>query len=530
MARPSWHFEPRWAAILLLFFLLALLPRLYGGLTFGAGLDGPGTFQVVNYDEAGGCRAILGTFNYSSFVGHQVLAIARLTGQGPPAGPLSNREARSYCFSRPVIMLHRAYSAVTGALAVVLVGLLALMMWPTRPPIAWTACVLLALSNLHVAWSSSGTVDAPQVFFIYLLITLLAYGLVSRTKWPLFLSPVFLIGAIWTKWYFFAVFVYAAFVRQLASEKRTLRYSAVLVGVLGLVAFLIGWEDISGDIGHRASALLWGKETSKFGTGYGNIGTWRRWVRNVVNLPLVHLVGLGLPACLFVWNGVRRSLADRDNWLLWLLHAPALVYAAYMVLLGPVTYYRHYLPFLPLVVLLAAYGFWESRWSKQKLFVVLFLLYPLLLTLDSGNSFRNDPRRELRPWYASRNDPKILTSYYVVPPKNARAALFDIDDYLRYGERYLKSADYVILSENWYDTAYPNELNGPITWNPEWLIKTKPEYAVVYRRIISGEDPNLALETEFNLKPFMPELVFHRYFYGSFQRFVGDVKVFRVVP
>ncbi len=162
--------------------------------------------------------------------------------------------------------------------------------------------------------------------------------------------------------------------------------------------------------------------------------------------------------------------------------------------------------------------------------MVLFLLYPLLLTLDSGNSYRNDPRRELRSWYASRNDPKILATYYVMPPKNARGALFDVDAYLRYGERYLESADYVILSENWYDTAFPNELNGPIAWNPEWLIKTKPEYAVVYRRVLSGEDPNLALETEFNLKPFMPELVLHWYFYGSVQRFVGDVKVFRVLP
>ena len=166
VSRPAWRFEPKWAGVLFAFFALSLLPRLYGGLTFGTDLDGPGTFQVINYDEAGGCRTILGTFRYSTFVGHQVLPIAKLLGHGPPPEPISNQRARSYCFSRPLIMIHRAYSAITGALTVVLVGLLALMMWPARPQIAWSACALLALSNLHVALSHSGTVDARKVFCI----------------------------------------------------------------------------------------------------------------------------------------------------------------------------------------------------------------------------------------------------------------------------------------------------------------------------------------------------------------------------
>ena len=208
--------------------------------------------------------------------------------------------------------------------------------------------------------------------------------------------------------------------------------------------------------------------------------------------------------------------------------SPALAYAAYMLVLGPVTYYRYYLPLFPTVILLAAYGLWESRWSTRKLFLGLFFLYPLLLTVDSEYNYRSDPRRELRSWYASHSGARTYVTFYVVPPSNTRPALFNMDDYLRYGKRYLAPADYVVLSENWYDTSFPNELNGPIAWNPEWLIKTKPEYALAYRKILSGQDPNLEFETTLNLKHFMPEFLVHQYFYGSFQLFVGDLKIYRI--
>jgi hypothetical protein len=527
--RRSLRFEPKWAVILLGFFLLSLAPRLYGGFTFGADLDGPGTFHIINYDEAGSCRAVLGDFVYPTFLGHQIIAIATLLGYGPPQRPLEEPRAKAYCQSQTLIMIHRAYVAVSGALTVVLVGLLALMMWPARPQIAWTSSALLGLSNLHVAQSHWGTADAPQVFFIYLFTAVLTYGLASEKKRPLLLSPLFLIGAIWAKWYFFAVFAYVSILPRITLKRRASLYAACLAGVLALAVAVIAWEDITELIARR-TYLLWGGETGRFGTSYGHIGTWRRWIRNTVNLPVVHMVGLGLPACLFVWHGLKRAWAERKNHLLWLTHAPALAYTAYMLVLAPVTYYRHYLPLFPTVALLAAYGLWESRWPTRKLFLALFFVYPLLLAADSEYNYRADPRRELRSWYANYDNPKVYTTFYVVPPRNAsRTALFQMDRYRRYGTRYLGSADYLILSENWYDTSYANELNGPIAWNPEWLIKTKPEYVVAYRKLLSGQDPNLELEAEFNLTHFMPEFLIHRYLYGSFQLFVGDLRIYRVM-
>jgi hypothetical protein len=50
-------------------FVLALLPRLYSAQTLGWDWDYPGSFTLVNFDEAGSCRAALGGFDYSTFVG-----------------------------------------------------------------------------------------------------------------------------------------------------------------------------------------------------------------------------------------------------------------------------------------------------------------------------------------------------------------------------------------------------------------------------------------------------------------------------
>jgi hypothetical protein len=532
-------------------FLLSFGIRLYGALIFGADLDGPGTFRMINYDEGNACEGQLGALPYPPFVGVQAIAMARILGEPPPAHfpqtaeewqavqrePQRNAElvgkAKAYCESRPLILIQRIYSVVTGALSVVLVGLLGLMLWPSRPQIAWTAAALLGFSNLHVAESQSATVDVPQVFFILLFTVTLSYGLVSQKRWPFIVSPILLVWAILVKWYVFAICGYACLLPWFQFRQHWKWYLVAMLCLVVVAAVLIGqqvgWQNVSQMI-HDRRYLLWGDETGVFGTDYGHIGTWRRWIRNSTNLFIVHVVGLGLPPCLFVWQGIKRAVAARETHALWLAQAPAFAYALYMLVVGPVTYYRHYLPLFPTVVLLAASGFWESRWATKKVAIGLFLLYPLLLTADSQYNYRHDPRRALRQWYDAHRKPRLLVSYYVVPPPAplGTAALFDMDQYLRAGAAYLRRADYLILSENWYDTAFANELNGPIAWDPAWLIKTKPEYAVAYRRILSNQDPNLQLDTALDVQPFMPEFLLHRFFYGSFQLFIGDLKIFRI--
>jgi len=528
------RFEPRWFAFLALIFAAALAIRLYGAFQFNFGYDGPDSFQLVNFDEAGGCRALLGGRKYNKFVGYQILFIQKLMGEGPKPEHMGDPQWRQFCHSRASIIVHRVYSAVTGALTVVLLGVLALLMWPDRPQIAWTASALLGLSNLHVAHSHFGTVDAPQLFFVELLIVALAYAIVRKRSWPLWISPLLLIAAVWTKWYVFAVFAFLPVLPDLKLGKNWQLYTMGLLGVLFLFFAVVRQEAIEA-VFKQFTNLSWGVEKFKFGTGYGHIGTWRRWIRNAINLPVVHIVGIGLPAFIAAVYGLRKALKTRlenpAEWRLWLLQAPAVAYFFYMLLLAPPTYYRYYLPLFPTVVLLAAYGFWQSRWASNKLLLTLFLLYPALLTLDSEYNYSHDPRRELAGWLDATpkgRDSRLLTTYYVLGPSGMKAQSFKPKLYQQYGAKYLRGADFLILNESWYDTAFSSELNGPFGWNPEWAIKTTPVAARTYRRILAGEEPALELEKAFTLKHFTPEMLLHRWCYGSFPLFVSDLMIYRV--
>ncbi|MCH7753081.1 MAG: hypothetical protein IH898_13135 [Planctomycetes bacterium] len=540
---PRPRFEPRWFAILAAIFAVALAIRLYGVFQFGFGYDGPDSFLVINYDEAGGCRALLGGRKYNTFVGYQILFIQKLMGEGPQPEHEGEGNWRKFCHSRASLVVHRVYSAVTGALTVVLLGVLALLMWPDRPQIAWTACALLGLSNMHVAHSHFGTVDAPQLFFIGLLTVALGYAIVFERRWPLWISPLLLIAAIWTKSNVFTVFAFVPMLPDLKLGKYWKEYTMALVGLFFLWSLIGGQETIVSVVNQR-SGLLWGGETSRFGTGYGHIGTWRRWIRNGINLPVVHIVGISLPAFLAAVYGLKKAFKTRSEkpaeWRLWLLQTPAVGYFFYMLLIAPPTYYRYYLPLFPTVALLAAYGFWESRWASNKVLVALFLLYPALLTLDSEYNYANDPRNKVASWLDSTPNgrkTKIMATYYSGLPYGVRFIPFSympqvasdaLDKYKIHGADFLKTAEYLILNESWYDTAFSSELNGPFGWNPEWAIKTTPLAARTYRRILAGEEPALELERAITLKHFTPEMLVHRWCYGSFPMFVSDLMIYRV--
>ena len=50
-----------------------------------------------------------------------------------------------------------------------------------------------------------------------------------------------------------------------------------------------------------------------------------------------------------------------------------------------------------------------------------------------------------------------------------------------------------------------------------------------YRDALAGRHPHLELENAIELHNFMPELLLHRALYGTFQLFVGDIQIYRVV-
>lgn len=560
------------ALILLALFLLALVPRLYSAHTVGWNWDSPGSFTLINFDEGGSCRAALGGFNYSTFTGRQTIALAMLLGKGPPAHIEGDTVAiKAYCHSAQHLGVARTYSAVLGALTVVAVAILALQLTPARPRVAWAAATLLALSGFHITQSQSATVDAPSVFFIYSFIALLAWSLRRGSRAALVFSPLLLVASVWTKYWVFAVFAYFALLPEPAWRTLSAGFSRrrLVLAPLALVMFvaalsntarsdfgpyvfvalyylLIPWRKV-----HRPMLAVWllaplaawqvtqfdliaaytaGSMEGRFGAGYGAIGE-NKWLRNFINVPAVLLVGLGIPACLFIPMGLRVLLRDTKNNRLWLCLIPILGFLLFMVFLAPVTYYRHYLALLPAAAILASLGLFATKWGGQRWALIMFFVWPGLLAVDVVSDYHNDPRIELRQWYKDHPSARVFASFYVSPPpsQGARTMRFS-PDYAAGDGVILKRATHVILSENWYDTAFANELNGPRVSELNRLLKTTPEYARVYRQVLAGEHPNLYLVDAFDLPQFMPELILHRLWYGNFSLFVGDLKIYRVKP
>lgn len=559
----------RYLLYLVLLFLLALLPRLYSALQLGWNWDYPGSFTLVNFDEGGSCRAALDGFGYSTFIGRQTIALADLLGVGPPAGIAGDdRAVKAYCHSSAHILVARGHSAVAGALTAVAIAVIGLLLVPAQPAVGWTAGALIALSGFHISESHSGTVDAPSVFFIYSFLALMVYCVSRQRRALLLASPLLLVPAVWAKYWVFALFAYVAltplrawrYVSHGMSPARialVVLATAVLLGLLTNVDFqqagyypllalwylVIPWRAI-----RRPMVLCWlllppllwllcriepvaqyttGGMTSAFGTGYAAIG-WHKWLRNLLNLPLVLMVGLGLPACIFIPAGLRALARERRSIRAWLCLAPVPAFALFMVFLSPVTYYRHYLPLLPAAALLAALGLFATRRVWRPWFMVFFFLWPALLAVDLVGDYHRDPRIALRQWFSEHPGAPVFYSYYVNPPPAAIGGLFR-PEYAAGDAAPLRQARYLVLSENWYDTAFANELNGPLVNDLSRLVKTRPQYARFYRDALGGRHPHLVEETSIPVHNFMPELLLHRWLYGTFQLFVGDLRIFRVL-
>ena len=571
VARTSFNATSPTAVLLPLIavFLLALAVRLPAALDYGRDWYSSGSFTLVNFDEGGSCRAALNAFSYSTFVGHQTIALTGLRGEKPPSTADSDaRKARAFCHGEAHITTARIYSAVLGAATAVVLVMLGWQLFPGQRSVALVAGAMLALSGWHASESIMGTVDAPSTFFIYLFF-LVALWASNSGGWRWGVALLALVASVWTKFWVFAVLSLLYFLPPNlwqtllhgVSARRMLFLLIAYGALFGLVSntatptfliwsaplifyALVPWRAMS-TTGRMAALLLpWlapllmevnlfsaytsAGLTGRFGTDYGAIGE-HKWLRNILNVPLVLLVGLSLPGLPLMALGVR-SLASRLHWeQRYLLLLPLLAFLLYMVFLAPVTYYRHYLPLLPMACLFAAVGLSTLKPSLRKSAAILLLLWQGLLCADLLHDYTADPRRELPQWYADNEPQRVLASYYAVPPPAPvqSSRLFRVSDVIRNGGR-IPPADTLILSENWYDTAFANELNGPLVYDPGKLIKTTPEAVSFYRTALSDQHPQLTKVAHFSAPTFMPELLFHKRVYGSFTQFVGDTVVFRV--
>lgn len=558
-------------ALLCLIVLAALLPRAWASLDYGRNWYGEGQLTLVNFDEAGSCRAALGAFDYSPLVGWQTLALGRLSGATPPADAFAAySQAKAWCQSEAQLLVARLYSVVCGTATVLVLWWLSTLLLPGRPLVAPLAASLLALSGWHISESLPGTVDAASTFFIYLFLAAAVWAQ-RLGGWRWLLGFAALVPAVATKYWVFAGLAAAVlipaevYVRCLTGVSRP-RGLLLLLGYAGLFGvvtnlatptelrvfaplgfyLLVPWRKLSavgcgllllapwlallalqsGSFVALTSAGLEGR----FGTDYGAIGS-NKWLRNGLNLPIVLVIGLGVPASLCALLGLRTLWRQDSFDRAWLVLMPLPAFALYMLFLAPVTYYRHYLPLLPAFCLLAALGVSGLRSAYRGPLVALLLCWQGLLAVDLVSDYHFDPRRALPAWYVAYQPRTVLTSYYVNPPPRTAAghALLSPAQQNSHAQL-LAQADTLILSENWYDTAFANELNGPLTHDLQRLIKTTPSAARFYRRLLAGEDPRFQRVAEFRAPTFMPELLAHRWAYGSFTQFVGDILIFRVRP
>jgi hypothetical protein len=555
--------------LLLGVFLLALILRCFAALDYGRDWYAPGSFTLINFDEAGSCRMALEGFSYSPLVGWQTLALTAMLGDSPaPQATGDYAAAKAFCHGAAHITVARLYSALTGALTVVVLWLLAGLLFPTQPGVGLLGAGLLALSGWHIGESLMATVDAPSTFFVYAFLTA---GVWARrdggARWLLALA--LLLPAVWTKFWVFALCAAAALIPiewytralQGVTRSRLLLLIIAYAALFGVVsnpalpttlryvlpfAFypLVPWRALSpGGLLAFAfapwlaplamqvdlfAAFSAGSAEGRFGTEYGAIG-WHKPLRNLLNLPLVLVVGLGMPAFLCCIWGLRCLWRDSTVSRAWLVLLPVAVFALYMLFIAPVTYYRHYLPLLPAACLLAALGAARMQSRLRVAAPALLLAWQALLAWDLVTDYHHDPRRALPAWYAEHTPQRVLASYYVNSPPGtgAQHRLFRVADTLGNAAG-LRRADTVILSENWYDTAFANELNGPLVQDVSRLIKTTPEAARFYRQALAGEHPLLEKVTHLRAPTFMPELLLHRRYYGSFTQFVGDIVIFRL--
>ena len=450
----------RRAGILALLFLVGLLPRLYSAQTVGWDWFGQGTFTAVNFDEANSCRSWLDTADYSALVGAQTVTIASLLGNHPPGGAIGNYgQAKAYCLGSEHMRVARSFSAVMGALTIVALALIALVLSPSRPHIAWSAGLLLALSGFHATQSHMATVDASMTFYLYLFLLSMVIAVSRRALPPLLLSFALLIPAVFSKRFWpMPLFAYLAFIPQHSwrwfmgrTDTRHVVIAACAALVMAAFAFNTGfkatgwypilalfylfvpWRKLNYWTIPLFLALPWltmwlaglnvvyveqftsGQMSTQFGSGFGSIG-WHKFARNFVNFPAVLIVGIGLPAALLIPRGIQKMVNDERNIRLWLCFLPVLVFAAYMLFIAPRTTYRHYLPLIPAAALLAAYGLWSLRIARNRLFLTLFFTWPLLLLIDFEQDFHQDTRRQAISWYEKHPNARIFTTFYANPP------------------------------------------------------------------------------------------------------------------
>jgi len=255
---------------------------------------------------------------------------------------------------------------------------------------------------------------------------------------------------------------------------------------------------------------------------------------NLITYPAGVLAGIGLPAFgLAVWASVKllgRRLGElRKNAKAFWTPRTLIVLYVFAYLLTEfclrwyldTTFIRRVNVFMPAVALLAAYAL--HRLKAGGWWTVGVVVWSLGLALVGQSNHWFDNREEMVEWVAKELPPPArvgITAYAF--SKNLRE-LKNVKYYLD------DDFDYFILHESFYRRFTARSMTTPFG-TPEccWEIHHCGSLARCedIRPMLMGESDNFRLLKTFRPRDYFPERLLYRHFFGYYETFVGDIRVY----
>ncbi len=249
---------------------------------------------------------------------------------------------------------------------------------------------------------------------------------------------------------------------------------------------------------------------------------------NLITYPMGVLAGIGLPAfALAAWATWKVALGRWRSGQFFTFKFLALAYAAAFLLTEfalrwymDTTFIRRVNIFMPAVALLAAYAL--QRLKAKPWLTVFVIAWSVGLGTVGQSHHWLDTRIEMRDW---------ANVYLPKPAKVAISASINIDG-MRNWRYYLNEDwDYFITSEAFY-RRYAKSMTTPfgVPECSKGIYHGGPaDQCQDFQAMLFGTHEGVVLIKEFKTWDVFPERLLYHHFFGYYETFLGDVKVFRRV-
>lgn len=413
-----------------------------------------------------------------------------------------------------LILTGRLLSVMYAILTIVLIYFLSKEIFQNRS-VALFSGIFLALSGLHVTESHYTTVDISTIFWIYATMYFsLLYG--RRNKNVYLVLAIISVGmALAFKLSFLALIP----MLYVLSKKRIklIHWLLVLGGIFiifmaangghyTLTNFILTLENVRSD---NVNVIL-------------KHNNWEN--------PLVYLIGLpsalGLASFVTLLTGIFFLNKKRD-WKIFhddsffILVLPLTLHGISICFLD-IPFSRHFLPLVPFLVMIAAYGLHEIQEylsGRRFSFLLAFiLLYQLVYVAGTEYYYIFDTREAAVRWI-KETIPEGETIRMKRRERFPELAQYNMD------KGY--DSNYLVLHESYYYRYLRSEL-CPFKPFPDWeeVYHGNPISFVQIQKIFKGKS-SFNLIKEFPVRCITPENYLYKKFWGTYPLFIGDTLIYQ---